>query len=368
MIVAVVVSLLVGVGVIADVVNRATNDGGTSAGSFIPSPPTVSPIVPGQTPEMHRPTHTSTVTADRTADGTVVDKAMAENVLSRYWPMHEQALVDRNLTALRGMSVGAARRWEQAAVACGCLHVFSPRPLLDTAYFVPRQTSFPATFVTEALTEVDGSYWAELLVFTKRAAGARWLVSEDSGFGPPAGLSPTLGSPDLGHGSYDQPVSAVQSAIAHHVADRLAAVWQRAKDTGRIPTGSGFDLTGQTGARVANLAAYPQDQVQVDGSVGHYSFSTSAADPLIQVSDAGNDLACQPIREVVQHRALPGEAIRQDSAHEPWGPNVAPGDYQRVTTTDVWQTCFLIPPQGDPIKVLDQDIGGALGSVPSATT
>jgi hypothetical protein len=116
------------------------------------------------------------------------------------------------------------------------------------------------------------------------------------------------------------------------------------------------------------LASYRQDSIQSDGSLGHYSFSVSKADPVIQVSDAGNDLVCQPIHEVVQHRALPGRTISQDGAREAWGPALAPGEYQQVTTTDVWQTCFVIPPQGAPITVLDQNNGGFLASVRPTVT
>jgi hypothetical protein len=314
-------------------------------------------------------TDTETVTSDRTADRTVVNEAMARQVLTRYWQLHEQALVQRDLPVLAGLSAGSARRWEQASVACACLRVDAPRPLLSASYFVPRQTSFPASFVAEASTEARGAYWAELLVFTKAAAGAPWLVTQDSGFGPPPGVGPRLGRPDLGPGGYDQPVSAAQSSVAQQVAGRFAAVWQQAKDTGRVPIESGFDLTGQTGQRVAELASHTQDGVQVNGAVGHYVFSVSRTDALVQVSDHGYDLACQPIHEVVQYRALAGQMIHQGSTRDQWGPALAPGDYQRVTSTDVWETCFLIPPTvGTPISVLDQDIGGALTTAPASLT
>jgi hypothetical protein len=307
---------------------------------------------------------TTKAVPNRTADGSVVNRALAAQVLRRYWPVHERALVHRDLATLARLSTGSARRWEQPAVACGCLHVTEPRPLLSAAYFVPRQTRYPATFIAEAQTVYDSSYWAELLVFTKQHAGASWLVTEDSGFGPPAGTTPQLGAPVAGAGGYDRPVTAAQHHRARKVVAAFAAVWQRAKDTGTIPTGSGFDLTGQTGERVAQLAMYRQDAVQVNGLLGHFAFSASAADPLVVVADTfGYDLACQPIHETVQYRPTPGKLVNQDAARHNWGPELKPGFYHQVVSRDVWQTCFLIPPGASrPIAVLNQSIGGAVAT------
>lgn len=374
LVIVVVLAVIAGISGIAVALHHHHN--GYDVPSLVAVPPPVPlPVAPPAVTGRSRVTHavrTATRAADRTAAGTVVDSAMATRVVNRYWAVHEQSLVDRNLPALRRLSAGPARRWEQATVACGCLAVEAARPIMDTAYFINWQTHFPASFDVEVQTEDREVPWAELLVFTKRAAGRPWLVTQDSGFGPPAGTAPHLGGPDLGADGYDQPVEATESTVARHVAARFAAVWQQAKDTGTVPRRTGFDLTGQPGERVASLAAHRQDAIQASGVVGHFRFFVSRTDPVVQVSDHGNDLTCQPIHEVVHYWALPGQAIRQDAGRREWGPSLAPGDYQRLTTTDVWQTCFLVPP--DPrtaIEVFDQDVGGMRATAPrhqSATT
>jgi len=295
---------------------------------------------------------------------TVITPSQAARVVHDYWDVHEAALVEHNLPRLAHLSAGAARDWEQPAVACGCLSVSSPRPFLNAAYFVPRQRRYPASFIAEVQTEVAGTYWAELLVFTKSRSGGPWLVTEDSGFGPPAGVAPRLGAPVADSAGYDRPVSGSERARARTVAGRFAALWQQAKNTGTVPAGSGFDLTGQTGARVARLAAFTQDAVQMNGLIGHYTFYTSRTDPLIQVTDVdGYDLACQSIRETVVYTPTPGHLIAQDPLQHNWGPYLSPGSYRKVIDRDTWQTCFLLAPDaGTSIRVLDQDVGGGASS------
>jgi hypothetical protein len=364
-ILGVVVAVLVGLGGVGFAIDKSIGHDNSAAAPppiqlALPQVPVTSP-----SPATHvGSVRSATMSANRTSDGTVVNTALAKQILHRYWPVHEHALVDRDLPALRRMSAGPARRWEQASVSCGCLAVQSARPLLTAAYFVPRQTTYPASFVTEAQTQADGVYWAELLVFTKHAAGAPWRVTEDSGFGPPPGVAPQLGTPINDSQGYDEPVPTWQRDRARQVAARFANVWQRAKDTGRIPRHTGFELDGAN-SRTAEIASHRQGRIQANGLIGHFRFSTSRREPLVDVTDSERTLACEPILETVHYTAPPGRSILQDSARLNWGPRVPPGDYQHLTSTDVWQTCFLIPATDQQrIEILDQDIGGALATVP----
>jgi hypothetical protein len=170
--------------------------------------------------------------------GAVITVAGASQVLQAYWRKHEPALVRSDRSTLASLSTGSAQIWERGAVSCRCIRVDAPRPLQSAAYFVPRQTGYPAYFVVEAQTGYHGMPWAELLVFTKHDAGGRWLVAEDSGFGPPAGVQPRLGRPMAGPGGYDLPVKDVISPSQHRraaaAAGQLAALWQQSKDQGSI--------------------------------------------------------------------------------------------------------------------------------------
>jgi hypothetical protein len=297
----------------------------------------------------------------------VITPAEAEVVARRYWRRHEAALAGRDLSRLAALSAGSARRWERGAVACGCYRVDGPRPLESAAYFVPRQTRYPAYFLVQVRTRSGGQPWAELLVFTASTAHGRWRVAHDSGFGLPAGGTAGLGVARTGSGGYLRPLAAVTTAAQRRrsrtAAGDLADFWRRAKEQGEVPASSQFRLTGQALGRARWLAEAGQDEVQVNGYLGHFRFFVERDAPRFEVVEAsGALLTCQSVRETVVYRsARPGGLIGQDPARKAWGALLAPGSYRSVTSRDYWQTCFRVPRDpGRPITVLNQDVGGAL--------
>ena len=284
-------------------------------------------------------------------------------MLDQFWGKHERALVTKDLATLKRLETGAAAAYEPGAVSCGCMAITYPRPLQQTKVFVPRQVAYPAHFLVEAQAESGGAPWAEVLVFTKAAAGRPWLVSEDSGFGPPAGQQPSLGIPTTDDHGYVLPPTRQQHALAVHLAEQLAAAWQVTKEAGRVDDTGRFSLVGQPGYRFEQIAAHRQDAVQADGLLGHFTFSVSQDDPLVEFDDGGFDLACQAVREKVVYSDASGALIRQDQARSAWGPDLAPGSYRTVTSRDAWQTCFLVNPNvAMPVVVFDQDTGGSVAT------
>jgi type II secretory pathway component PulJ len=186
-------------------------------------------------------------------------------------------------------------------------------------------------------------------------------VTEDSYYAPRTGAGSHIGGPSTGSDGFDRPVSAAQHQRALTLAADLAGLWQTTKETSDVPSETDFDISGQTQNRLGSLAAYPQDGVQANGLLGHYTFYALPTDRLVEVGVAGgDDLACQPLRESVDYRPQEGQLIRQDPARHNWGPAVAPGYYHEVLSKDVWQTCFLVPPDGGAVVVLNQDVGGAV--------
>jgi hypothetical protein len=296
----------------------------------------------------------------KSADDGIVSTAQADRVLRAYWPVHEHALVTGDLQTIAGLDAEPAAEWEKGSVACGCYHVDEPRELISATYLMPKQASYPAFFVAEALQSYKGSNWVDVLVFTKQDATAKWLVSYESGFGPSAVSTSRVASPTA-NAANAGPTPA-QHAVAVTAAADLAKVWQTAKETGLPPETEPFDLRGQTMQRLGSLMSAGQDQIQGNGLFGHYTFTASASDPLFEVATAdGSELACQPVRETVVYTAQPGYAVHQDNARKNWGALLAPGDYVSLTSRDVWQTCFLIGANpADPIVVLDSDVGGAI--------
>jgi hypothetical protein len=219
--------------------------------------------------------------------------------------------------------------------------------------------------MVEVLHQANGlvSPWAEILVFTQSDATAPWLVAQSSGFAPLSGTA-QLATPATDRDGYLLPPSKPQHDRAQRAAHQLASLWQQAKDTGRVPLQTPFDTRGRTGSRIARIAAYPQDELQANGLVGHAHFYVDPTDLLVESSDAaGFDLACQPIRETMVFHPKPGAVIVQDPGQANWGSLLAPGNYKSVTNHGAWQTCFLIPSGVlDPIFVLNQDVDGAVPS------
>lgn len=291
----------------------------------------------------------------------VVTRAMAEDVLTRYWPAHAQALRDHDRAALAQLNGGAARSWEDGAVACNCIVTANLRPLRDAAFHVPRQTTYPARFVVDALTAYsNGNEGVEVLVFSRSDRRAPWLVIENSAYGPGAGKKAELIAPDASPGRLTKPVSAARVAEARAAAAQLAAVWQEAKETGRIPAAAdAFVQSNQTLDRIKFLASNPQNTVQDTGLLGRSSFSTRRSDPVVVVPYArGYDLGCQPIRSTVKIWGRPGEVVNQDPDRRNWGADVPPGQYRSLTLHKTWQTCFLLSPDpAEPVFVFNQMIG-----------
>jgi len=294
----------------------------------------------------------------------VVTPQMADRVVSRYWPLHEQALVNEDLMLLADLSAGSARRWEINAVACDCFTVSAVRPLLEAVYFVPRQLSYPARFIAQVRTRYsNGKEGVELLTFSRSGPLAPFRVIESSFFGPQEGKPARLILPDTTADGFTKPVSPAVRARARSVARQFAAVWQETKNTGRIPASAeAFVLQGQTGNRLADLAEHRQDTKQKNGLYGHFTFFTTKADPLVVVPSAHDFvLACQPVHGNIEYTPGRGSSVYQDPGLANWGPLVKAGRYRAITLYQEWQTCFVI--YEDPAKkvaVFNQDIGGGV--------
>lgn len=291
----------------------------------------------------------------------VVTPQMADQVVRRFWPAHSQALVDQDLAMLRLLSGGAARAWEIEAIRCGCMRVTNRRPLLDAVFFVPRQTRYPARFIAEVRTQHStGQEGVEVLTFSREGPRRPWLVVETSFYAPLRGGPARLGSPDVDEDGFTRPVGRALRARARTVADELAAAWQEAKETGDVQSAARrFHLVGQTAARFRNLASHPQDTPQRNGLLGHFTFRTAKADPLVVVPESnGGALACKPVHATIVYTGQPGQMARQDDLRLNWGPDVEPGLYRGMVTKQVWQTCFRFGPDpAMPVLVLNHDVG-----------
>ena len=170
------------------------------------------------------------------------------------------------------------------AVACRCLKTSTLRQMLRATYYVPRQTAYPARFVAEVLTAYSpGHKVVEILVFSRSGPTAPWQVIEDSAYSGGPGHPTTMTAQDqdqVDSNGLVAPTSRAQVARTRAAAARLAAVWQEAKQTGRVPaSASAFALGGQTGDRIKMVAWHRQDRVQNNGLLGHYRYYTTLIRP-----------------------------------------------------------------------------------------
>ena len=328
------------------------------------TPPSAAALVHAAVTSGHRPGTwvRPPVTPIRMKDGAVIDPRSATRVVRTYWHQHERALVEHDLVALRRLSDGPDREWEQPSVICGCLSLEAERPLLQSSVFVPRQTHYPASFVAEVKTHLYSDE-VQVLVFTKQAPTKPWLATQMTYTTAPANVSISVSHPTRDAHGYDRPVSGAQHQRAQTIAAHFAALWQAAKTTGVVPTVSEFFLTTKGKERLGHLALHPQDAVQFGDVSGHFQFYASPHDPLMEVTLAGGyELACQPIRETVLYRAQGGGDVVQDPAQQNFSI-LAPGRYREVTSRDVWQTCYMLPRVAiDPVWVFFTDDGGAVAT------
>jgi hypothetical protein len=286
---------------------------------------------------------------------------MAEDVVARWWRAHALALRDDDVAVLTQLTGGAGRRWELGAVSCGCLETKLLRPMLRATYYVPRQAAYPARFVAEVLTTYSpGHKGVEILVFSRSSRTAPWQVIENSTYSRGPGQHAQMNAQDqdqVDHDGLVAPASRGQLVRTRIAAAQLARVWQEAKETGRVPRSASAFAGGQTKSRIEQVAGHRQDQVQVNGLLGHYRYYTKRTDPVVVVPyAAGYDLSCQPVRSTITFRGRPGEVVYQDPAQRNWGTQIPAGSYRSITDHDVWPTCFAISRSGTgPVVVFNQD-------------
>jgi hypothetical protein len=287
------------------------------------------------------------LSAPAAAGAPVITPDRARVLLAAFWPVREQALSDCDLATLNRIDAGSARDGDVARARCGCL-IRSPTTGIDESeVFVPRQTTYPASFVAQVRTEeTSGTSWAEAMVFTRAAPAAPWQLSLATGYAADPDKLVVLGSPLTDAEGYAKVPDAATRAAAERAAPALAAFWQESRDSGTVPASS-FAPSPWTTSVPARMADHPQDLPQANGLVGHFRYSVDQGDPMVHVLSDGSDLACRAIRTEQTYTAGPDGALPYQSLdRKNWGAELAPGSYRSITLHGVSQTCFLVPPGG----------------------
>lgn len=295
---------------------------------------------------------------DSRRDRVVISPAAARAVVQSYWPKREAAIAAGDVTRIKALESGAAGQVDGAVAEDE--HARSPWPgsarvrtHKEVMVFVPRQTTYPATFLAEVITETYESRepFKEIMVFIKSSADMPWQLTLDVG-------GSTIGVDPAGvDNRFDPAPPRLAGVDPSAFPGKLASYWQACWVTGRAPIGNGNDfLPGYWTTQKCNAIAgsspgrfdptcgcIPRLSYSSNSATGEFSFNTHS----------GSLLSCFAIRIDDQSRALPHAVLLQDDGRNHWGGKLPPGTYSEIDQTSLRQVCvFTGPQQRDLLDVL----------------
>jgi hypothetical protein len=285
------------------------------------------------------------LTAPPPPGGPLVTTSSAQEVARVLWPLRDRALVRRDVTTLHAIERGPALRVDLARLVSGGAPNRSRAGLGlpgEFRVYVPRQETWPARFLLEAVTTSAGEPWLELMVVARRGARSSWQVVLDTGVGGTPAWRPHVDAPyDDGTG-YDA-VPRFRWLTSAAVPPELARYWQAWADTGRPPVRGPPFAPGTWTDRFGLKIAASQGRRDVNG----LSAERRYGEPRPPVGElwtfgvyAGWQLVCSPVLETETWSG----PTSQDTARQKWGWDLAPGRYRGVTSLVEREPCVYVPP------------------------
>lgn len=267
--------------------------------------------------------------------GVAITPQEAGTVFMGLWSMREEAMLASSLTELKQVEDGVALASDANALTCRCI-VFRAAKAQEVSVIVPRTATYPAHFVAEMAADGGDLGVLYVMVITRADPRSSWHVSLDSGF---ATQDSMVGQLDVSGWSGD--AGEPRGSDGHGFAE-LAALWQRAKVTGKSGDAGGFDASSWlVSDELDVLAKYPQGKPQANGLRGNVTFVEDASVPIYGVEASSEDIVCGAIRETDTYTPAPGYAISQDAERQAFGAALQPGLYRSVTETRDWQVCMF---------------------------
>jgi hypothetical protein len=300
-----------------------------------------------------------------TGKGPVVTVAEARQVFQSMWALRNKAFSTDDRSLLAEFETGPALEADE--VTCGCGFPYPRGPVLHESFLVPREKSFPATFLGEALSTRAGAPFWQYLIISRQSSSVPWMVvadPEDRGQG-------RLDAPLTGPGGFDvaQPPSP---ATARYEGD-LAAYWRSLSRTGQGPSETQLAPGKWTTGAPAN------DFIQLNGTtwsqnglVAYQLFRPGEPADLWRFGTKAGGLTCG-VERVQRYWELPGGTLYQPQARDMWGPTVAPGTYSAIVSTYIGQPCFM-PSASGKVTVLsgyfsvDTELGLGWQPLPAPST
>lgn len=306
---------------------------------------------------------TGCTTGASKASRPVITPAQARAFVASFWPMREKALAEQDAIAIGRLETGAAGLIDQATnqdllARSPFRSVARVRDHRQIMVFVPRQSTYPATFLAEVLTTYyDQSQGAlkQLLTFTKRDAASPWLLALDATATnldiDPAGMSDTFDPPPPDLPGVDP------ESFPQDLAEYWNSWWQTGHESPTPPFLAGY-WTTERGALIAESGPG-----RIDPGCGCKTTLKYTPDkdvkPIVFNVQSGALLACFAIRIDESHTPLTGY-LRQGAGRNEWGGQLPPGLYRRIDQVAIREACIhASPAQGGVLEVLggpDEDI------------
>ena len=280
-----------------------------------------------------------------TTPGAVITPQQAQVVLNAIWTLRQDAFSSHSRSLMAAFETGPAL--ESDEVTCGCT-TRSPRgPILQESVLVPPAASYPATFLAEAVTTLNGSRYFQYLIISRQSGRAPWMVVSDPG---EDGADP-LDQPAAGPAGLDAPIA--QPGPDENLPSELAAYWQYWNDYGHAPLGSNLAPGEWTSSVGQSSASTPQGAVNSgNGLIGYYQYQAGPSDQVWNFNTTQGPLTCGVVR--IQSYWTSPNGVYQPPSRTNWGPTVPPGAYPALASTDIAQPCFLQRP-GQEIEVFSGD-------------
>jgi hypothetical protein len=276
--------------------------------------------------------------------------------------LREQARHSRDLTSLRRLETGAVLA---ADLGYLCFSGCPPLPIRAEEYpsaVVPRQASFPATFLGSVLT----TYWkdtsrnyVDMLIFIKKDTSSPWQMTLETGYftdnaDRPEGYGPAGNDEDL----FTASAPSLPGFDVRRFPAEFAADWQSWADRGVASHTSRFAF--ETGGWIPA----EEKQLAEAGVSEHYTFTTRAQNPFYEFAVyPDRDLACTNMdytRTLSYTQA--GVLMHQPSGRLTWGKDVPPGDYLQIAYVGLVQVCFQIQPKVGSITEIDTGLWETAGT------
>lgn len=254
--------------------------------------------------------------------GPVIDVGQAQAVVAALWHLRDVAFqISSNTPAGRRFMAEfeSGPALESDEVTCGCTDRTVRAPISAESLLVTRQTTYPATFLAEAITNLKGSPYIQYLIISRQSASQPWKVVSDPGY--------------LGSASLDRPGAVTDGfdnatppgPASRSLPQQLAAYWQAWTITRHAPASSDLEpgqWTTQAGAQMANT---PDGAIrQFNGLPGYYLYHGGGPQEIWQFGTGTGGLTCGVVREET-YWDYPGSKLYQPENNDNWGSTIAPG-------------------------------------------